>query len=265
MPAPEFQADHDLLCATVQAAGELARGLTTQSVEHWKKTDGTPISHADLKVNDLLKACLTGGRPDYGWLSEETRDDHIRLTRRRVWVVDPIDGTKAYLKGDPHWTVSAALVEDGRPILGAVYNPMTGEFFEAALGQGARLNDKAIKVTTRTELAGARMIMNRSVLASDRWMDPWPEIEMEMRNSLAYRLCLVASGSFDGTVVLSKKSAWDLAAADLVVHEAGGTVSAHDGERFIYNRADSELPNVLAAGPGLYDGLLARTKRRLAG
>lgn len=262
MPAPEFGEDHDLLCQTVRDAGELARELSTQFVDHWKKTDGTPISNADLKVNDLLKARLTGGRPDYGWLSEETRDDPIRLSRRRVWVVDPIDGTKAYLKGDPHWTVSAALVQDGRPIAGAVYNPMTGEFFEAVLGHGARLNDTFIQVTRRTELAGARMIMHRSVLASDRWMDPWPDFTMEMRNSMAYRLCLVASGSFDGTVVLSKKSEWDLAAADLVVHEAGGTVSAHDGERFTYNRADSELPNVLAAGPGLYDGLLARTKRR---
>lgn len=262
MPAPDFGEDHDLLCRTVRDAGELARELSTQSVDHWKKTDGTPISNADLKVNDLLKARLTGGRPDYGWLSEETRDDPARLTRQRVWVVDPIDGTKAYLKGDPHWTVSVALVENGRPILGAVYNPMTAEFFEATLGHGARLNDKTIQVTARTELAGARMIMHRSVLASDRWMDAWPELNTEMRNSMAYRLCLVASGSFDATVVLSKKSEWDLAAADLVVHEAGGTVSAHDGERFTYNRADSVLPNVLAAGPGLYDGLLARTKRR---
>lgn len=240
----------------------LARELAAQSVSHWKKTDGTPISHADIKVNDLLKARLTGGRPDYGWLSEETRDDPVRLKRRRIWVVDPIDGTRAYLKGDPHWTVSVALVEDGRPISGAIFNPMTGEFFEAAAGRGAWLNGGTIQVTARTELAGSRVIMHQSLLTSDKWMDPWPVLNTEMRNSMAYRLCLVASGSFDATVVVSRKSEWDLAAADLLVHEAGGTVSAHDGQRFTYNRSDIVLPNVLAAGPGLYDNLLERTKRR---
>lgn len=262
MPAPEAQNDHDLLCAAVRDAGELARELAVQAIGHWKKTDGTPISDADIKVNDLLKARLTAPRPDYGWLSEETQDDPVRLERRRIWVVDPIDGTRAYLKGDPHWTVSVALVEDGRPISGAVYNPMTGEFFEAASGRGARLNGEVIQVTARTELAGSRVIMHHSLLTSDRWMDPWPRLNAETRNSMAYRLCLVASGAFDATVVVSKKSEWDLAAADLLVHEAGGTVSAHDGQRFTYNRSDIVLPNVLAAGPGLYDDLLARTKRR---
>ena len=259
MPAPD---DDALLRNAVRDAGELAREFASDTPEHWHKQDGTPISHADLKVNDLLQDRLTGARPDYGWLSEETGDDARRLDKRRVWVIDPIDGTTAFLKGDPHWCVSAALVEDGRPILGVVYNPMTAEFFEASAGKGAHLNGRPIRVSERTALEGARMIMHRSVLQSDRWAEPWPDLTAEMRNSMAYRLCLVASGAFDATVVVSGKSEWDLAAADLLVHEAGGTVSAHDGARFTYNQATIRLPNVLAAGPGLYDTLLKRTKTR---
>ncbi len=259
MPAPD---DDELLRDAVRDAGELARAFAADMPEHWRKEDGTPISDADLKVNDLLKDRLTGARPDYGWLSEETQDDARRLDKRRVWVIDPIDGTSAFLKGDPHWTVSAALVEDGRPVVGMVYNPMTKEFFEASAGQGARLNGKPIQVSERAALEGARMIMHRSVLQSDRWVEPWPDLTAEMRNSMAYRLCLVASGAFDATVVVSGKSEWDLAAADLLVHEAGGTVSAHDGARFTYNQAAIRLPNVLAAGPGLYDTLLQRTRAR---
>ncbi len=262
MPAPDASDDTALLREAVEDAGQLARELGAEGSEHWCKQDGTPISHADLRVNELLKDRLTGARPDYGWLSEETQDDRRRLDKRRVWVIDPIDGTSAFLKGDPHWTVSAALVEDGRPVVGMVYNPMTAEFFEAASGKGARLNGDVIQVSERSDLKGARMIMHRSLLRSDRWAEPWPDLTAEMRNSMAYRLCLVASGAFDATVVVSAKSEWDLAAADLVVHEAGGTVSAHDGARFTYNQAAIGLPNVLAAGPGLYDTLLTRTRAR---
>lgn len=259
MPGPD---DDTLLRDAVRAAGALARDLAADATDHWHKPDGTPISQADLKVNDLLKERLTGARPDYGWLSEETQDDARRLEKRRVWVIDPIDGTSAFVKGDPHWTVSAALVEDGRPIVGVVFNPMTEEFFEARAGQGARLNGKVIRVSERAVLKGARMIMHRSALKSDRWAEPWPRLKAEMRNSMAYRLSLVASGDFDATVVLSGKSEWDLAAADLLVHEAGGTVTTHDGARFTYNQATIRLPNVLAAGPGLYDTLLQRTRAR---
>ncbi|MGI9413131.1 MAG: 3'(2'),5'-bisphosphate nucleotidase CysQ [Hyphomicrobiales bacterium] len=261
MPAPDVSDDHGLLCAAVREAGALARSMSGD-VEHWKKDDGTPISHADLEVDTLLKTTLTSDRPDYGWLSEETRDDHARLERSRLWVVDPIDGTKAFLKGDPHWTVSAALVEDGRPVLAAVYNPITEEFFDVVVGAVARLNGSAIEASPRTELPGCRIIMHRSVVNSKKWTEPWPAMRMEMRNSMAYRLCLVACGAFDAVVTISSKSAWDLAGADLLVHEAGGAVSAHDGAPFIYNQPDHTCPNVLAAGPGLYDTLLERTKAR---
>ena len=254
--------DHDLLCRAVRDAGALARSMASDGVEHWNKDDGTPISNADLEVDALLRNALMSDRGDYGWLSEETRDDPERLKRSRLWVVDPIDGTRAFLRGDPHWTVSAALVEDGRPVLAAVYNPMTEEFFDAAAGAGARLNGETISVSPRTELPGCRIIMHTSVLTSKKWPDPWPAMQTEMRNSMAYRLCLVASGEVDAVVTVSSKSAWDLAGADLLVHEAGGSVSTHDGTPFAYNQPDHSCPNVLAAGPGLYDTLLERTKAR---
>lgn len=266
MPGAERAASTDdraLLCAAVREAGEHARALFRRGVEHWQKPDGTPVSQADLEVNDILIDRLMASRGDYGWLSEETCDDAGRLGRRRVWVVDPVDGTRAFLRGEPHWTVSAALVEAGRPVLAAVYNPVTEEFFEAAEGAGARLNGRAIAVSGQRELAGCAMLMRRSVAQSDAWPSPWPAMALQMRNSIAYRLCLVAAGTFDAALALSPKSEWDLAAADLIVAEAGGIVSSHAGERFTYNEADCARANVLAAGPGLYDELVERARQGL--
>jgi myo-inositol-1(or 4)-monophosphatase len=255
--------DLQLLCEAVREAGDVARTHFDRGVDHWQKPDGTPVSNADLEVNELLHARLVGPRPDYGWLSEETRDDDARLGRRRVWVVDPIDGTRAFLRGDPHWTVSVALVEDGAPVLAAVFNPVMEEFFDAAAQGGARLNNSAINVSPRAQLAGSRILMHRSVVGRGDWSAPWPDMMLEMRNSMAYRLCLVAAGQFDATLSISGKSEWDLAAADLIVREAGGIVSAHDGAPFAYNDANHRRPNVLAAGPALHDTLLQRTRQRL--
>jgi myo-inositol-1(or 4)-monophosphatase len=256
--------DHSLLCDAVREAGDHARTLFRDGVEHWQKSDGTPVSRADLEVNRILFDRLAGNRGGYGWLSEETVDDKARLQRRRVWVVDPIDGTRAFLRGDPHWTVSVALVEDGRAVLAAIYNPVTDAFYEAIEGAGARLNGAAIAVSQRDALPGCRMLIHRSVVESAKWPSPWPAMETDMRNSMAYRLCLVADGEFDATLAMSGKSEWDLAAADLIVAEAGGIVSDHWGERFTYNEPNCRRPNVLAAGPGLYALLLERARQRRA-
>jgi myo-inositol-1(or 4)-monophosphatase len=267
LPAPEPIAqndDHVLLCEAVRTAGAHARQLFELGIDHWSKQDGTPVCRADIEVDAILRERLVGARGGYGWLSEETRDSAERLRQRQVWVVDPVDGTRAFLRGDPHWTISAALVEDGRPVLAAIYNPVTGEFFDAVEGAGARLNGEAISVSERDTLKGCRMLMHRSVKESPKWREPWPEMATEMRNSMAYRLSLVACGSFDATLAVSAKSEWDLAAADLIVSEAGGIVSAHDGARFTYNEPDYRRPNVLAAGPGLYDAILARARARRA-
>ncbi len=262
MPEPEtaaIEADHELLIGAVREAGARALELFGTGVRQWKKPDGTPVSHADIVVDEVLKERLVGGRPGYGWLSEETLEAADLSRPGRVWVVDPIDGTRAFLRGAPHWSVSVALVEDARPVAAAVFNPATGQLFEAVAGRGARLNGEPIRASQRDELAGARILVQDHALRSRRWREPWPELQSEMRNSIAYRLCLVASGEFDALISMNPKSAWDLAAGDLIVAEAGGMATTHDGRPFVYDRAYGGFPNVAAAGPGLHAELVRRT------
>ena len=260
MPAPEARdADFALLKETVREAGALAMRFYMTDHKQWSKAhDNTPVTEADIAVNDLLHARLGGARPDYGWLSEETEDDSSRLTQPLVWVVDPIDGTRAFAKGRPHFVISVALVEDGRPVLGVLFNPATDEFYEARLGGGAFLNGKPIHVSGCSAIEGCRMVAFAPMFKHPAWPEPWPGMDISDRNSVAYRVALVASGEADATLALNGKSDWDLAAADLILHEAGGRMTAHDGTVFLYNRASTRHPSLLAAGPALYDALFAK-------
>lgn len=227
-------------------------------VKVWEKEGGTPVSDADIAVNTLIQRRLGETRPDYGWLSEETADDPARLDRRRVWVVDPIDGTRAFLQGVPHFCHAVALVEDGRPIAAALYNPAADEFYEAAAGQGARLNGQPIHVSDRHEIAGCRMAAFAPLFRHPAWREAWPEMDIIQRDSVAYRLALVASGVADAALGLNAKYDWDLAAADLIVHEAGGLVGSHTGQLFTYNGVEPLHRSFLAAGPAMHAALLAR-------
>jgi myo-inositol-1(or 4)-monophosphatase len=260
LPAPD--ADLDLLRTIVREAGTIARGFFGGSYKRWSKEQGSPVTEADLAVDAFLKERLCAARPDYGWLSEESEDDPSRLERRTVFIVDPIDGTVAFLKNKPHFTICAAVVEDGRAVAGVVYNPISEEMFAARTSHGATCNDVPIHVSARGELEGCRMLADRQMLAHNAWETPpnrpWPPMEIETRSSIAYRLALIANGSFDAMLALSAKRDWDLAAADIVLSEAGGLVTAHDGARFVYNRPAALQGSVIAAGPGLYAKLLER-------
>ena len=158
-PPHALDEDFRLLKLAVEEAGKLAHSYFRQEVAVRRKKDGTEVSDADIAVNEALKEALLGGRPDYGWLSEESEDDATRLERRLVWMVDPIDGTNAFLRHIPEWTISAALVQEGKPVAGAVFNPATGEFFHAIRGRGAFLNGTQIKVTGRETLEGALFVI----------------------------------------------------------------------------------------------------------
>ena len=223
----------------------------------WDKGGNNPVTEADIAIDRMLRDRLTGAFPEYGWLSEETTDEPSRLNKQRVWIVDPIDGTRAFIRGKPHFTICIALVEDGRPISAVVFNPAENELFEAVEGGGALLNGAAIRPTDRTELAGARMLGSAEFYRSKRWPTPWPEMHVESRNSIAYRVALVAAGMFDGCVSMSNVNDWDLAAADLILSEAGGRLSQREGAYFEYNRNSASHPNLVAAGARLHDVLLA--------
>jgi myo-inositol-1(or 4)-monophosphatase len=252
--------DRALLLSTIREAGALARQYFEAGAKAWSKAKGDPITEADLAVDALIKRRIAAARPQDGWLSEETRDDPARLARRRVWIVDPIDGTIAFIKKRPHFTVSIALVEDGAPILGAVFNPVLDELFEAGAGEGARLNDASIRVGDRAALEGCRMLAPRDVLAHPDWPEPWPPMEIENRNSIAYRLALVAAGRFDAMMVLSRKREWDVAAGDLILREAGGHLTTHTGADLRYNQPDPFVPSLVGAAPILHEAIIGKVQ-----
>ena len=240
----------------VREAGTLARQLFNGSITSWTKDDGTPVSDADMAVDELLKQLLMSDRADYGWLSEETEDDLERLNTRRVWVVDPIDGTKSFLAGGNHWCISAALVEDGRPVLGAVYLPLDDALYAARIGDGASLNGRPLNASPRGQLNGARLIAHRSIMQPSRWQRAWPEVELGMTTSLALRLCRVAEGEFDATLAVGSKCDWDLAAGDLIVHEAGGRVSNLEGEGLTYNKQVTRQRGLVASGGAMHEEIV---------
>lgn len=253
--------DHAFLVAAVREAGALAMTYFRTEVKAWEKEGGTPVSDADLEVNALLQQRLRQVRPDYGWLSEETEDDPARLHCGRVWVVDPIDGTRAFLAGTPHFCHAVALVEDGRPLAAALYNPAVDEFYEAVIGQGAKLNGRPIHVSNRSELAGCNIAAYGPMFRHPAWRDPWPDMNIVQRDSVAYRFALVASGEADAAFGMNAKQDWDLAAADLIVQEAGGCVTSARGHTMKYNGVDPKHRSFIAAGPALHDQLLQRVQR----
>jgi myo-inositol-1(or 4)-monophosphatase len=261
LQAPSLEEDYALLKIAARDAGELALTYFKQQILVNRKADGSEVSEADIAVDTALKLDLRTKRPDYGWLSEETEDDPERLDRRRVWMVDPIDGTNAFLRHVPEWTVSAALVEDGQPVIGIVYNPATKEFFHAMRGNGAFLNDKPIAASTKSTLDGALLIASGGLFKKKIWKEPWPEVKTRWVNSVAYRLALVASGEADATISLSAKCEWDLAAAALIVEEAGGAITDHHGEPHVYNRPSPRFTSLVASGKALHPLLIERTYR----
>ncbi|GAB4225895.1 MAG: 3'(2'),5'-bisphosphate nucleotidase CysQ [Methyloligellaceae bacterium] len=257
--SPEVR-DAELLEAAVREAGELALSYFGRSPEWSRKADGSRVSEADLAVDAALRDRLISVRPGYGWLSEESEDSEERLARDRVWVVDPIDGTTAFLEEREEWTIAAALVTGGRPVLAAVFNPVSGEFFSARAGHGTLLNGARVRVSARASLAGCRLAASPGLFRRKIWAEPWPEVNAQWVNSIAYRLALVAAGKYDGTLSLSPKHDWDLAAAELLVQEAGGRISTHAGGGFTYNARCPIQTSVIAAGPSLYPELLRRSR-----
>lgn len=240
----------------MREAGDIALGMFRRGVRHWIKGPSSPVSEADIAVNDMLKLRLADATPAYGWLSEESADDPVRLTRRRAWIVDPIDGTRAFIGGGDDWAVSVALVEDGRPLLAAVMAPVTGELFEAVVGGGAFLGGAPIRATTGDALegavvAGSKVVLDRLGIVR-RGMTAGPKI-----GSLALRLARVAEGRLDIAVARGDSHDWDLAAADLLVHEAGGRLTTLDGAALVYNRPQVMHQVLVAAGSARHRRLIA--------
>ena len=245
--ARDIARDALLLTETVRQAGALALSLFRTELKNWTKGASSPVSEADIAVNDLLENRLRAATPDYGWLSEESVDDDARLGKRLTWIVDPIDGTRGYLAGREDWCVSVALVEDATPVLAAVFVPVSDEFFFAARGQGATLNDTLVRATDGAELNFPRVAGPKPLV--ERLNRSASEIVLHPRiGSLALRLCRVAKGSLDAAFAGGQSRDWDLAAANLIVQEANGRMTALSGDTILYNRREVTHGVLVAAG-----------------
>jgi myo-inositol-1(or 4)-monophosphatase len=235
------------LAETVRAAGDVALKTFRQPLRQWIKGESSPVSEADLAVNEFLHERLRGFAGDYGWLSEETEDDPARLETENVWIVDPIDGTRAYLAGQDDWTISVALAARGRPTLGAVFAPVSQEMFLAVAGRGATRNGVPIAASIGSDMTGAKVMGPKRHI---NWLAglnanamPVPRV-----GSIALRLARVAQGVLDVAFAGGNSHDWDLAAADLLVHEAGGALTTMTGEALTYNGSELVHGALLAAG-----------------
>jgi myo-inositol-1(or 4)-monophosphatase len=244
----------DQVSAISREAGAIAAGRNGDAFARWEKTPGNPVCDIDLEVDAFLRERLGRLDPEAGWLSEESRDVSDRIERPRLWVVDPIDGTRDYLRGRPGWAVSVALVVDRAPVLGVLDAPARGEHWTAAKGAGARRNGVLLHASGRTVLAGARVPADR-IPAADHDL-----VAVAKPNSIALRIAMVAAGEADLVATLRWGFEWDIAAAALIAAEAGASVSGALGQPLTFNSASGEAFGVVAAAPGIHAAAVERIR-----
>ena len=235
--------------AATRAAGALTLQYFGGNYEIEDKGGGDPLTTADLAADAYLKETLLAIRPDCGWLSEETVDDHKRLEREALWIVDPIDGTREFVEGIPEYVVSVALVEAGEPTLAVIYNPAGEELFAAVKSGGTFLNGSRVFCSDISDLAEAAATVSRSEIKRGE-IDPYRSHIRELRpvGSVAYKLALAAAGACDLNFSVQPKNEWDICAGDLLVREAGGLMLERSGQVRIYNQRNPLIEGGLAAG-----------------
>jgi myo-inositol-1(or 4)-monophosphatase len=262
LPVSDLNALREPLQAVMRDAGGLARETARRPFKQWTKgSDNSPVTEADIAVNEFLRGRLGSLVPDAAWLSEESQDDLPEDALALAWIVDPIDGTRAYISGRADWTISVALADRGRPLLAALYAPVTDEMFLAARGGGATLNGAAIGASTGGRLGGARLAGPKRYL--DRLSSLTPDTLAQPKvHSLALRIARVAHGALDAAVASPGSHDWDLAAADLLVHEAGGALTDFAGRPLIYNNAHGTHGALVAAGQARHGTLIDLVRDR---
>ena len=249
--------DLSLITEAVRDAGAVAMRFWKANPKVWEKPGLGPVTEADLAVNDLLASRLRKERPGYGWLSEESPDDLTRLNTERTFILDPIDGTRAFVAGERHFSISVGLVEKGKVIAGAVYLPALDKLYTATENGPALCNGAAISCANRKRLSGANLLMSKSFLSPDHWRRPPPDLKRSFRSSIAYRLCLVAEGAFDGMISIRDAWEWDIAAGSLIAARAGAAVSDRYGGPLQFNSKDAKTAGILVAPPGVHAEILA--------
>ena len=256
------ESDLQLLIDAAKASGDIARKFFKASPEVWNKDDNAgPVTEADLAIDKMLKAELLRSRPTYGWLSEETEDTAERLNHKRVFIIDPIDGTRAFIAGEKTFSHSLAISENGVVVAAAVYVPMMDLMFAASATKASTVNGDAISVTSKPQLTGATVLGTKPNFDDKHWIGGLPPVTRKFRPSLAYRLCLVAQGRYDAMITLRDCWEWDIAAGDLIVRKAGGFATERTAGPLKYNRPHPKTKGCLAAGPELHSLLHERLKQ----
>ena len=245
----------------ISKAGKIALSFEKEKIHFWNKSVGQPVTHADIEINLFLKKFFEKHTPEFGWLSEESEDDKSRFTKKSFWCVDPIDGTRSYINKRPEYVISIALVSNSTPIFGLIFNPKTNEMFSAEKNFGAFCNKKKIKVSDNIDLNSCKVAISNSELKNIEKILFFKNLKILSMGSIAYKIALVAKGQVDIALSFTKKSDWDLAAASLILEEAGGLISDIENEKINYNTNELNISSVFAANPRIHRRLLNEIKK----
>ncbi len=253
---------HDLALLTdaALAAGKIALRYWKNTPTVWDKADASPVTEADLAVNDMLMAQLRGARPGYGWLSEESPDDAARLECEHVFIIDPIDGTRAFIAGEKHFAHSLAVARHGVVTAAVVYLPALDRLYTVSKDGPALVDGQAMQASVKSLADDPNILTTKANLLPDHWQGDPPTFQRSFRASLAYRLALVGEGAFDGMLAFRDAWEWDIAAGSLIAERAGAVVSDCRGSALRFNSARAQSSGIIAAAPALHADLLARFK-----
>jgi myo-inositol-1(or 4)-monophosphatase len=255
---------HELTVAVeaARAAGAIVRGWYDGHYTVREKARDNPVTEADLEANECIHARLGTAFPNDGWLSEETRDSAVRLSHRRVWVVDPLDGTKEFINHIPEFCVCIGLVEQGAPIVGVSYNPVREELFAGGHGMGVTLNGMPAHVSEEHNLAAARILVSRSEAERGEWDAYRSSLRLELTGSVAYKLALIAAGRGDATFSLTPKNEWDICAGVALIAAAGGRITDRYGQPLRFNQRQTRLPGLIASNGLLHEPIIELLRER---
>jgi myo-inositol-1(or 4)-monophosphatase len=257
--------EREVLLDVIRTAGKEAMRLAVDGFETIQKPDRSPVTSADLAVNRILQSRLETAFPQDGWLSEESPDNLDRLQKNRAWVVDPIDGTKAFINGEPEFCISVALIERGRPVVASIFNPSTDEVFTATKGGGVRLNNELVVPQTVGNGHHPVIAMNPWERQLDRFSSLASSITTQPIRSIAWVLALTAAGRIQAAATLEPENEWDVAAGALLITEAGGSISDGSGQGLIFNRREPRYGGIIAIGPHCPDSVARQLTLRTPG
>jgi myo-inositol-1(or 4)-monophosphatase len=238
------------------AAGEILLHYYGTDYEIGSKGKNNPVTIADTEADSAIKTILTHAFPDYGWLSEETVDNDERLGKRRVWIVDPLDGTKEFINKIPEFCVAIGLSDDGEPVVGVSYNPITQEMWWSGRGMGCHLGEHRARVTRTRVLERASVLASRSETARGEWEVFHGILKAVPTGSVAYKLAMVAGGKADATFTRSPKNEWDIASGAALIIEAGGKMTDIDGRPMVFNKKITKCAGLIASNGILHDQLM---------